>query len=189
MHRRDLLNYLCSYRTRFMDEAAYVRRAITYIENNPDCFEREHTPVHVTGSAWVVNPDRSCVLLVLHGTLHEWYQPGGHADGDPNVLRVAMREATEESGVDDIHVRLVSPEVFDVDMHMIPALPKAPAHGHIDIRFLLEIDDVHDLPGSHESRAVKWVGLHRVLSYNSNRSTYRMVEKTRQMRRRAAVSS
>jgi 8-oxo-dGTP pyrophosphatase MutT (NUDIX family) len=84
-----------------MDEAAYVRRAIEYIENNPDCFEREHGPVHVTGSAWVVNPDRSCVLLVHHGKLHEWYQPGGHADGDPDVLRVALREATEESGVDD----------------------------------------------------------------------------------------
>jgi 8-oxo-dGTP pyrophosphatase MutT (NUDIX family) len=166
-----------------MDEAAYVRRAIEYIENNPGCFEREHGPVHVTGSAWVVNPDRSCVLLVHHGKLHEWYQPGGHADGDPDVLRVALREATEESGVDDEHIHLVTPEVFDVDIHMIPASTAAPAHGHIDIRFLLEIDDVHDVPGSHESHEVRWIELHRVSSYNNNRSTYRMIEKTRQMRR------
>ncbi len=182
MHRQDLLNYLRSHRTRFMDEAAYVRRAVEYIENNPGCFEREHAPVHITGSAWVVNPDRSHVLLVHHGTLHEWYQPGGHADGDPDVLRVAMREAAEESGIDGAHIRLLAPDVFDVDMHMIPASPKAPAHGHIDIRFLLEADDAHDVPGSHESHAVKWVRLDRVLSYNNNRSTYRMVEKTRQMR-------
>lgn len=187
MHRQDLLNYLYSHRTRFMDEAAYVRRAIEYIEKTPDCFERGHMPVHVTGSAWVVNLHYSCVLLVHHGKLHEWYQPGGHADGDPDLLRVAMREAAEESGIDGVHIRLVSPEVFDVDMHMIPALPTAPAHGHIDIRFLLEIHDVHDVPGSHESHAVKWVGLHRVLSYNNNRSTYRMVEKTRQMRHRVAA--
>jgi len=63
----------------------------------------------------VVNPHRSCVLLVYYGALHEWYQLGSHADGDPDVLRVAMREAAEESGIDDAHIRLVSPEVFDVD--------------------------------------------------------------------------
>jgi hypothetical protein len=66
---------------------------------------------------------------------------------------------------------------------MIPASTAAPAHGHIDIRFLLEIDDVHDVPGSHESHEVRWIELHRVSSYNNNRSTYRMIEKTRQMRR------
>ena len=183
MHRQDLLNYLRRYRTRFMDEAAYVHRAIEYIENNPDCFERGHTPVHVTGSAWMVNPGRSRVLLVHHGKLHEWYQPGGHADGDPDVLRVAIREAAEESGVDDAHIRLLNPEGFDVDLHMVPDLPAAPAHSHIDIRFLLEISDTHDMPGNHESHEVRWVELYRVPFYNNNRSTYRMVEKTRQMRR------
>ena len=183
MHRQDLLRYLKNHRTRFMEEAAYVRRSIDYIENNPDCFHREHGPLHVTGSAWVVNPERSCVLLLHHGKLHEWYQPGGHADGDADVLRVALRETAEESGVDDSHIHLLLPEVFDVDIHSIPPAPDAPAHGHIDLRFLIEIDDVHDVPGSHESHEVKWVELYKVSSYNNSRSTYRMVEKTRQMRR------
>lgn len=182
MHRQDLLRYLKQHRPRFMEEAAYVHKAVDYIENNQDCFEREHGPVHVTGSAWVVNPQRDRVLMVHHGKLHEWYQPGGHADGDPDVLRVAMREAQEESGVSDEHIHLLSPEVFDVDIHWIPAAPMVPAHGHIDIRFLLEIDDVHDVPGSDESHEVKWIELNQVSLYNNNRSTFRMVDKTRQMR-------
>lgn len=182
MHRQDLLDHLRRHRSRFMEEVSYVRRSIEYIENNPGCFERAHTPLHVTGSAWVLNPTRDLVLLVHHGKLHQWFQPGGHADGDPDVLRVAMRETQEESGVDDSHIRLLMPEVFDVDVHLVPAIPAAPAHGHIDIRFLLEIDDVHDVPGSDESHEVKWVPLTRVLTYNNNRSTYRMVEKTRRMR-------
>ncbi len=184
MHRQDLLNYLRSHRSRFMEEVAYVRRAVEYIENNEDCFEREHAPIHVTGSAWVVNPSLDLVLMVHHGKLHDWFQPGGHADGDPDVLRVASREAQEESGVDESHIRLLMPQVFDVDMHWIPATPGVPGHGHIDIRFLLEIDDVHDVPGSDESHEVKWIPLTRVLSYNNNRSTYRMVEKTRHLRSR-----
>lgn len=183
MHRQDILNYLRRHRTRFMEESAYVRKSIEYIENNPDCFERAHTPVHVTGSAWVVSPDRMRVLLVHHGKLHQWFQPGGHADGDADVLRVALKEVSEESGLDASHIHLVMPEVFDIDMHWIPASAMAPAHGHIDIRFLLEVDDSLDVPGSQESHDVKWVELHRVTMFNNNRSTYRMVEKTRQMRR------
>ncbi len=182
MHRQDLLNYLRSHRSRFMEEVAYVRRAIEYIENNEDCFRREHTPIHVTGSAWVVNPDLDLVLMVHHGKIHEWFQPGGHADNDPDVLRVAVKETQEESGVEESHIHLLMPQVFDLDMHLIAATAEAPAHGHIDIRFLLEIDDVHDVPGSDESHEVKWIPLHQVLRYNNNRSTYRMVEKTRYLR-------
>ena len=182
MHRRELLALLDQHVTRFNTEAGYVTRTRAFVEQHSDCFNRKLWPGHVTGSAWVVNPDRSCVLLLHHGKLHEWYQPGGHADGDADVLRVALRETAEESGVDDSHIHLLLREVFDVDIHMIPPAPDAPAHGHIDLRFLIEIDDVHDVPGSHESHEVKWVELFRVSSYNNSRSTYRMVEKTRRMR-------
>ena len=183
MHRQDLLNYLRRHRTRFNDEAAYVRKAIDYIENNPDCFEREHGPMHVTGSAWVVNPQRDAVLMVHHGKLHQWFQPGGHADGDADVLRVAIKEIHEESGLAMEAISLVSAEVFDVDMHLIPASHEAPAHGHIDIRFLLEIDDALPVPGSDESHEVRWIPLYQVSRYNNNRSTYRMIDKTRMMSR------
>ena len=181
MHRQELLNLLNQYSTRFLDEAGYVVRSRQLILEDEKIFDRAQ-PMHVTGSAWVVNPDRTRVFLVHHGKLHEWFQPGGHADGDPDVIRVALKEASEESGVDPSHMHLVSDRVFDVDIHWVPTTEAAPAHGHVDIRFLVEIDDIVPVPGSHESHEVAWFDLHEVSRYNNSRSTFRMIEKTRQLR-------
>lgn len=186
MHRRQLLELLHAYKTRFMEEAAYVRQARDYIEANEDVFYRELWPAHVTGSAWVVNPARSHVLMMHHRKLDQWFQPGGHADGDSDIIRVAMRETAEESGIDPQHIRLVSEDIFDVDIHSIPPMNADPGHEHIDIRFLLEIDDSLPVPGNDESHEILWLHLMQVSRFNNNRSTHRMVEKTRQLRNRFA---
>ena len=182
MHRQELLNLLRRHRTRFMDEAAHIRRAITFVEEHEDIFYRELWPAHVTGSAWVVSPDRSRVLMMHHRKHGQWFQPGGHADGDADILRVALRETAEETGMAPSQVQLLSTEVFDVDIHAIPALGDEPPHEHIDVRFLVEIDDSLEVPGNDESHEVIWVDLYNVTHYNNNRSTYRMLEKTRRMR-------
>ena len=181
MHRRELLNLLQHYRPRFMDEVSYVRRAIAYIEHNEDVFERAAL-VHVTGSAWVVSPDREKVLLMHHRKYGHWFQPGGHADGDPDVIRVALKECAEETGLDPTHVRLIDSAIFDVDLHDVPRIGQIQAHGHIDIRFVVEVDDALVIPGNNESHEVKWIPLLEVLHYNNFRSTYRMLEKTRAIR-------
>ena len=181
MHRNDLLNLLRNYHTRYMDEVAYVRNAIAYIEQNEDVFERT-APVHVTSSAWVVSPDREKVLLMHHRKYGRWFQLGGHADGDPDVINVALKECAEETGVDPAHIKLIDSAIFDVDLHDVPRIGQVQAHGHIDIRFVTEIDDSIDIPGNNESHEVKWIPLYEVLHYNNFRSTYRMLEKTRAMR-------
>ena len=182
MHRQQLLNLLKNYQTRFMDEAGYVQRAIGYIEEHEDCFYRELWPVHVTGSAWVISPDRNQILMMHHKKHDQWFQPGGHADGDADIVRVALRETSEETGIDLAEVKLLNLNVFDVDIHSIPAMGNEPQHSHIDIRFLVEIDDTISVPGNDESHQVLWVSLYDVTRYNNNRSTYRMLEKTRQLR-------
>ena len=181
MHRNDLLNQLKNYRPRFMDEVAYVHRAIAYIEQTPDVFERK-APVHVTASAWVVSPDRERVLLLHHRKYGHWFQPGGHADGDADVLRVAIKECAEETGLDPAQIKLIDPAIFDVDIHDVPTIGQIPGHGHIDIRFVVEIDDSLAIPGNNESHEVKWFSLYEVMQMNRFRSTYRMLEKTRGMR-------
>ena len=182
MHRQELLNLLRRHRTRFIDEAAYIRRAIMFVEEHEDIFYRELWPAHVTGSAWVVSPDRSRVLMMHHRKHDQWFQPGGHADGDADILRVALRETAEETGMEPSQVQLLSSDVFDVDIHTIPAIGDEPQHEHIDARFLVEIDDSLEVPGNDESHEVIWVDLYNVSHYNNNRSTYRMLEKTRRMR-------
>ncbi len=182
MHRQELLQLLAGHSTWFMDEAGFVRRARAFVEAYPDCFNREHYPAHVTGSAWVVSPDRQRVLMMHHRKHNQWFQPGGHADGDADIVRVSLRETAEESGIDPQHVRLLDGAVFDVDIHTIPEGEDGHRHDHIDIRFLVEIDDSLPVPGSDESHDVLWVDLMQVSQFNNNRSTYRMVEKTRRLR-------
>ena len=188
MHRQELLNLLGNYQTRFMEEAGYVSRSISYIEEHENCFFRELWPTHVTGSAWVVSPDRQSVLMLHHKKLDQWFQPGGHADGDHDILRVALKETEEETGIDPAKIKLLSADIFDIDIHAIPAGPTDPQHNHIDIRFLLEVDDSLPVPGNDESHDVLWVNLYQVSRYNNNRSTYRMLEKTRRMQGGAAQS-
>ena len=129
------------------------------------------------------------MALVCVGRKHDQlFQPGGHADGDADILRVALRETSEETGLDPSHIRLVNGEVFDLDIHTIPASPRGPRHDHYDIRFLVEMDDDLEIPGNHESHEILWVPLEDVASFNNNRSTHRMVEKTRRMRNLAACA-
>jgi 8-oxo-dGTP pyrophosphatase MutT (NUDIX family) len=182
MHRRELLQLLTAHDTRFMEESAYVARARDFVARHEDCFYRELSPAHVTGSAWVVNPARDRVLLLHHRKHDQWFQPGGHADGDADILRVALRETSEETGLEPSHIRLVDKQIFDVDIHTIPESVRGPRHEHIDIRFLVEMDDDVEIPGNDESHQVLWVTLHDVARYNNNRSTHRMVEKTRRLR-------
>lgn len=187
MHRLELLTLLKQHRSRFMEESGFIARAISFIEAHEDCFKRELWPAHITGSAWVVNPDRSQVLMMHHRKHDQWFQPGGHADGDADILRVALRETAEESGIDGSDIKLIQESIFDVDIHTIPAIANDPQHEHIDIRFLVEIDDSLPVPGNDESHEVLWVNLHNVSRFNNNRSTYRMLEKTRQLRNRIAA--
>ena len=173
---------LDAHETRFMEEAAYLEKAREFVRTNADCFHRDHWPGHVTGSAWVVSPQRDQVLLLHHRKHDQWFQPGGHADGDSDILRVALRETAEETGLDPSHIRLVDGAIFDVDIHSIPASAHHPRHAHIDIRFLVEMDDDLSIPGNDESHQVRWVPLSQVARFNNNRSTHRMVEKTRRRR-------
>lgn len=183
MHRQELLGLLNQYQTRFMDELAFIDKARYFIETHQDIFYRELWPAHVTGSAWVVNPARDRVLLLHHRKLDRWFQPGGHADGDADIIRVSLKETAEETGLDPSRVRLVDGRIFDIDIHTIHASDHDPRHQHIDVRFLVEIDDTVPIPGNDESHEVLWVPLHQASSFNNNRSTYRMVDKTRLLQR------
>jgi len=182
MHRVDLLEQLARYQTRYLEEAAHVQYARDFVAAHPDTFYREHYPAHVSGSTWVINPSHSAVLMMHHRKLNAWLQPGGHADGDADVIRVALKEASEETGVDPSHIHLLSDQIFDVDIHATTHPPEAPTHAHIDIRYLVEIDDRIPVPGNEESYELRWVPLSQVARLNNNRSILRMVDKTRKLR-------
>ncbi|WP_310588016.1 NUDIX hydrolase [Larkinella humicola] len=154
------------------DERTMLEHSIQFVRNHPNCFERQLTIGHVTGSAWIVSPDRWQVVLLHHAKLDRWFQPGGHADGDPDLLGVALREAEEETGLRDLKV--VNRAIFDVDVHTIPARVSEPEHLHYDIRFLLEATTDQPFVQTAETKEVRWVDVREIGKLTTEKSIIRM---------------
>lgn len=175
MDRDSLISALRKYNTAFAEENLFVPQFLELL-NHPDAFQRHHLPGHITGSSWILDRSKQNVLLVHHGTLNKWLQPGGHADGEENVLNVALREAEEETGLK--HFKLLQEEIFDLDIHPIPARANFPGHLHYDMRFLLEADINEKIIVSDESHDVSWLALSQLNTLN-NPSLMRMANKVR----------
>lgn len=171
MTRAELRTALSSYTTGFPEEQPFIDRFLQLLEQ-PRCFHRDHLPGHITGSAWIVNPERTRTLMVHHGFLKRWLQPGGHADGEEDVFNVALREAQEETGVTRFDFPTKS--FFDIDIHPIPARNDFPAHDHYDIRFLLEASDTEAIAISDESTDLKWIDLDKLHHYTTETSVLRL---------------
>ena len=150
--RHLLLRLLDRYERSGSDPAAVAQFRDFALERR-DCFERSCAPGHFTGSAWLVDAAGERVLLTHHRKLDRWLQLGGHADGDPDLTRVALREAEEESGLRNL---VVEPEIFDLDRHRIPARGSEPAHWHYDVRFVVRATGSSAFVVGAESHALAW---------------------------------
>lgn len=126
---------------------------ITLAEEGAHAYTRERTEGHFTGSSWLVSADGERVLLTHHKKLDRWLQLGGHADGDMDLAAVALKEAEEESGLTGL---VVSPDIFDIDLHFIPAHKGVPGHWHYDARFVVTATDNEAFAISDESNALAW---------------------------------
>jgi 8-oxo-dGTP pyrophosphatase MutT (NUDIX family) len=153
--RLTLLHALRRYGDRWPKEAD-VGRCVGWLERGERPFERESLEGHFTGSAWLVSRDGARVLLMLHAKLGRWLQPGGHADGDPDLAAVALREAEEETGLRGLTVR---PEIFDVDAHRIPARGHEPEHWHYDLRYVVVAGPDETFVANAESLSLAWVAI------------------------------
>jgi 8-oxo-dGTP pyrophosphatase MutT (NUDIX family) len=172
---RDLLSQLAAYVPSGPVDADARDRIADFVRDQPRCFERSLEIGHVTGSAWIVDRARTRCLLTHHRKLGRWLQLGGHADGSGDVLAVAMREATEESGLTSL--RPLSESIFDCDVHAIPARGAEPEHFHYDVRYLLEADADEPLVVSEESKDLAWIEIERVATLSDDESVLRMARK------------
>ncbi len=174
--RTRLLRDLAAYVPSDAREAAMAERLRTFVAENVACFERSLTIGHVTGSAWIVDPAGTAAVLTHHRKLDKWLQLGGHADGDADIRRVAIREATEESGL--ARIAFASEAIYDVDVHRIPARPGEPEHDHFDVRFAFYANRDEAPIASDESHAVAWISLAEIERYTIDDSVRRLVAKT-----------
>jgi 8-oxo-dGTP pyrophosphatase MutT (NUDIX family) len=165
------------YRGQWQGEEATVAQFETFLHTRANAFERSNATGHFTGSAWLVSADGARVLLMHHRKLDRWLQPGGHADGDTDLARVALREAQEETGVIDLRVE---GGIFDIDRHRIKghvpvACPDGPAppfafapgernptrgdeaeHWHYDVRYVVRAGEDERFAINEESQALAW---------------------------------
>lgn len=139
---------------------------VNSLRTQRDIFTRDNTVQHMTASAWVVNQKRDKVLMAYHNLYHSWSWLGGHADGEEDLLAVALREVREESGVRN--VRPVRDEIFSVEVLTVDGHIKrgryVSSHLHLNVTYLLEANEADELQMKpDENSGVAWFGLQEAL--------------------------
>jgi len=175
MHRKILKNLLEKYNPTYAEERVAKQQMLDFIDTCANCFERSCVVGHFTASSWLVSSDFSKVLLMHHKKLNRWLQLGGHCDGDSDVTRVSIKEAQEESGIDNIV--LLQENIFDIDIHLIPQIRQELPHYHFDVRFLLKVEGDDTVTINHESNHLKWFDAETRTFPTSNPSVLRMLDK------------
>lgn len=176
-------NALEKYHPNNEAEKQFLEKMKNFLENNDNFAYRTNHIGHFTGSAWIVNSDFTKTLLIHHAKLNKWLQPGGHLEKeDTSFLDGAMREAREEIGIDEF--KPVSTEIFDIDIHTIPEKNEEPAHEHLDVRYLLTLDntDVSKID-TIEVHGAQWVYIDDLLWLDTESSIRRMAEKTKKLQK------
>lgn len=135
---------------------------LAFLEKNPGAFYRTNLLAHMTASAWVVNPQRSKTLLVYHRLYDSWSWAGGHADGEEDLLAVALREVREETGVQSL--RPVTEEIYSLEVLTVDGHEKhgryVSSHLHLNLTYLLEAEENQPLRVCEaENTGVAWFSL------------------------------
>jgi 8-oxo-dGTP pyrophosphatase MutT (NUDIX family) len=164
----DFQQQLAAYPSTDVRDRQAVARMSAFVASQPQAFGRDPQTSHVTGSAVIVDQERQHLLLTHHRKLDIWVQLGGHCDGIADPRFVAQKEAYEESGLP--WLRLLSPQIFDLDIHDIPARRQDAAHEHYDVRYLFEADRADPFAVSAESKDLAWVPLDRLEDFTREES-------------------
>ncbi len=146
---------------------------LNLLENHSNALDRNCRPGHLTGSSLIIRPEDSRVLVLFHAKLQRWLQPGGHADGDGDMARVALREAIEETGIPELVV--VEP-VIDLDIHVVEP-PHEDAHDHHDVRYLVLAPEGARPVTNYESTGFQWLDQDEINQIDPDDGFVRMVER------------
>lgn len=139
---------------------------LDHLLNTEDVFTRDNQTAHMTASAWVVNKTRDKVLMIYHNIYNSWSWLGGHADGDTDLLHVALKEVEEESGLTEIHP--LSEDIFSLETLTVDGHERrgtyVPSHLHLNITYLIEADENETLKiKPDENSDISWFSLEEAI--------------------------
>lgn len=141
-----------------------AQRLQQFMDDTVEPFDRTTLTGHVTATAFVVDRQRKYTLMLHHRKLDMWLPPGGHCDGNADVLETAIRETQEETGINQ--VTIIGSDIFDIDIHLIPASSREPEHYHYDVRFLMEVDrNARTDINNDEALNLQWIKIDRLEDY------------------------
>ena len=159
MNRFELISQIKKYKAFNEQEEKDKYLLLEWIMDNEDAFSRENKIAHITATGWVVNKDRSKVLMVYHNIYNSWSWLGGHADGETDLLSVAIREVKEEAGISN--VLPVSEDIFSLESLTVDGHWKngkyVSSHLHFNVTYLLEADSEEAVSiKADENSGVAW---------------------------------
>ena len=166
MNRQDLINQLQSYQSFNEQEEADRQVMLELLQTSDNIFYRTNLLAHFTASAWVVNKSHTHVLMAFHNIYQTYAWLGGHADGEEDLLSVALREVKEESGIHT--VKPITECIYSLETIEVNGYEKkgkyVPSHLHLNVTYLLEADDTESLHiKQDENSAVNWFPIDQVL--------------------------
>lgn len=164
----EIKQYL-PYNQQEIEDKAYI---LQFLKEHDDAFFRDNLLAHMTASSWIVNKDRTKVLMIYHNIYKSWAWTGGHADGNINLLEVAIKEAKEETGIENLKViypHIYSLEKLEVQEH-IKNGKVVPFHYHLNLTYLLEADESEILKIKvDENSAVSWFPLDEAINASNEK--------------------
>lgn len=167
----DLKEMVLRYNPVDEQEESDKREILQYIDTFNNVLSRENEVAHFTSSAFIVNKSRDKVLVVHHNIYNCWTWAGGHADGESNLLNVALREVREETGLKNIKPILNSPLLINISIteEHIKNGKKVPTHKHLSVAYLIEADENEKLSiQEEENSGVKWIPFDEILETLTN---------------------
>jgi 8-oxo-dGTP pyrophosphatase MutT (NUDIX family) len=181
MSRSKLHELLGRHRPADTQEQEDLERMKAWLRELEQPLSRSQPQAHFTGSAVVVDAAGERVVMVHHGKLKRWLQPGGHADMEDfgQLEATALREAREETGL-RVQLHQGTPQPLDVDVHAIPSRGLEPGHLHLDVRFLLVAENPEALAHDpKESTGAQWLSWEEALKRADEAPLRRLLQKAR----------
>lgn len=186
----ELYDELLDYIPYNIQEEADRKVMLRYLRDFSNVYTRENVYGHITSSPWIINADASRVLMIYHNIYDSWGWCGGHADGNRDLIHVALKEGKEETGLK--HLQLLDKRILAIDILPVPPHMKrgafVSAHVHLNVTYLCQADEQEALTSKpDENSGVKWIPveeIEQIVTEEDMKPVYRkLMEKSRSLLR------